>query len=69
MVLVYGYLEPTLFRRFFISTLLTESYGESVASGVWQNEQDSKLDTLRLILKTSHHRPHDAYHVADQLGP
>ena len=31
-------LELALFRRFFISTLLTESYGESVASGVWQND-------------------------------
>ena len=30
-------LEPTLFRRFFTSSLLTESYGESVASGVWVN--------------------------------
>ena len=34
-------LEPTLFRRFFTSSLLTESYGESVASGVWVNEEDS----------------------------
>jgi len=30
--------EPTLFRRFFTSSLLTESYGESVASGVWVND-------------------------------
>jgi len=34
-------LELALFRRFFASSLLTESYGESVASGVWQNEYDS----------------------------
>ena len=34
-------LEPTLFRRFFASSLLTESYGESVASGVLENEEDS----------------------------
>ena len=31
-------LEPTLFRRLFTSSLLTESYGESVASGVWVND-------------------------------
>ena len=28
-------LELALFRRFFASSLLTESYVESVASGVW----------------------------------
>ena len=31
-------LELALFRRFFTSSLLTESYDESVASGVWQND-------------------------------
>ena len=30
--------ELALFRRFFTSSLLTESYGESVASGVWRND-------------------------------
>ena len=38
-------LEPTLFRRFFASSLLTESDGESVASVVKATEKDSKLDT------------------------
>ena len=33
--------ELALFRRFFTSSLLTESYGESVASGVLENEEDS----------------------------
>ena len=58
-------LEPTLFRRFFTSSLLTESYGESVASGVWVNEEDSNLDTRRQSLKPSNYCPHDARHVAD----
>ena len=31
-------LERALFRRFFASSLLTESYGESVASGVCVND-------------------------------
>ena len=58
-------LEPTLFRRFFTSSLLTESYGESVASGVLENEEDSNLDTRRQSLKPSNYCPHDARHVAD----
>ena len=62
-------LEPTLFRRFFTSSLLTESYGESVASGVLENEEDSNLDTRRQSLKPNHHGPHDSHHLADQLGP
>ena len=31
-------LELALFRRFFPNSSLTESYGESVASGVWVND-------------------------------
>ena len=31
-------LELALFRRFFASSLLTESYDESVASGVWVSD-------------------------------
>ena len=31
-------LELALFRRFNATSLLTESYGESVASGVWVND-------------------------------
>ena len=58
-------LELTLFRRFFTSSLLTESYGESVASGVWVNEEDANLDTRRQSLKPSNYCPHDARHVAD----
>ncbi len=34
-------LEPGLFRKFVANPLLTESCGESVASGVWWNEKDS----------------------------
>ena len=61
--------EPTLFRRFFTSSLLTESYSKSVASGVLENEEDSNLDTRRQSLKPSHDRTHDAHHVVDQPGP
>ena len=61
--------EPTLFRRFFTSSLLTESYSKSVASGVLENEEDSNLDTRRQSLKPSNYRPHDAHHVADQPSP
>ena len=61
-------LERALFRRFFASYLVTESYGESVASGLAQTEQDSNLDMRGQHLKPNHHGPHDAHHVADQLG-
>ena len=30
--------EPCLFRKFVATSSLTESYGESVASGVWVND-------------------------------
>ena len=33
--------ELALFRRFSASSLLTESYGESVAFGALENEEDS----------------------------
>ena len=61
--------ELALFRRFFTSSLLTESYGESVASGVLENEEDSNRDKRCQSLKPNHHDPHDSHHLADQLGP
>ena len=61
--------ELALFRRFFTISLLTESYGESVAFGALENEEDSNLDTRRQSPKPSNHGPHDSHHVADQLGP
>ena len=61
--------ELALFRRFFTISLLTESYGESVAFGALENEEDSNLDTRRQSLKPSNYRPHDAHHVADQSSP
>ncbi len=34
-----------LFRRFVPTSLLTESFGEGVASGLCANEKDSNTDT------------------------
>ena len=61
--------ELALFRRFSASSLLTESYGESVAFGALENEEDSNRDKRCQSLKPNHHGPHDAHHVVDQPGP
>ena len=61
--------ELALFRRFSASSLLTESYGESVAFGALENEEDSNRDKRCQSLKPNHHGPHDSHHLADQLGP
>ena len=57
--------ELALFRRFFTISLLTESYGESVAFGALENEEDSNRDRRCQSLKPNHHGPHDSHHLAD----
>ena len=61
--------ELALFRRFVTSSLLPESYGESVGFGVRVNDWDSNFETRLQHLKPSHDAAHDAHHVADQRGP
>ena len=59
--------ELALFRRFFTISLLTESYGESVAFGALENEEDSNRDKRCQSLKPNHHGPHDSPRI--QSGP
>jgi len=57
--------EIALFRKFVANPLLTEVYGEVVASGFTESEKDSNFDMRRQHLEPNH----DAHHLADQLGP
>ncbi|MAI70427.1 MAG: hypothetical protein CMM01_05890 [Rhodopirellula sp.] len=60
--------EPTRFRNFFATPLLTESCGEGVAFGLTETEKDSNSAAWSSSYPESYHRPHDTQHVADQPG-